>query len=70
MLVPINWRLAVPEQLFILQDASVKALFLEEAFASVIAPLAETLPDARVVGIEFSPAGGQSIEDLLTAGRG
>jgi fatty-acyl-CoA synthase len=70
MLVPINWRLAVPEQLFILQDASVKALFLEEAFASVIAPLAETLPDARVVGIEFSPARGQSIEDLLAAGRG
>ena len=28
MLVPLNWRLAVPEQMFILSDASVKALFV------------------------------------------
>src|SRR5947207_5475345 len=28
MLVPLNWRLAVPEQVFILSDASVKALVL------------------------------------------
>src|SRR5262245_38087452 len=26
MLVPVNWRLAVPEQLYILRDAGVKAL--------------------------------------------
>ena len=26
MLVPLNWRLAVPEQVFILSDASVKVL--------------------------------------------
>src|SRR5437870_3392142 len=32
MLVPVNWRLAVPEQLYILTDASVKALVVEEAF--------------------------------------
>ena len=31
MLVPLNWRLAVPEQLFILSDASVKVLVLEQA---------------------------------------
>ena len=30
MLVPLNWRLAVPEQVFILSDASVKALVVEE----------------------------------------
>ena len=39
MLVPLNWRLAVPEQVFILADASVKALVVEESFAAVIAPL-------------------------------
>ena len=33
MLVPINWRLAIPEQLFILKDAGVKALVVEQAFA-------------------------------------
>ena len=33
MLVPVNWRLAVPEQLYILADASVKALVVEQALA-------------------------------------
>src|SRR5215475_13554006 len=40
MLVPLNWRLAVPEQVFILSDASVKALVVEEAFADILPPLA------------------------------
>ena len=31
MLVPLNWRLAVPEQVFILADASVKALVVQDA---------------------------------------
>ena len=31
LLVPLNWRLAVPEQVFILSDASVKALVVEES---------------------------------------
>src|SRR5262249_311641 len=43
MLVPLNWRLAVPEQVFILTDASVQALVVEEAFAAVIAPLNSAL---------------------------
>ena len=39
MLVPLNWRLAVPEQVFILADASVKALVVEQGFAAVVEPL-------------------------------
>src|SRR6201987_2796357 len=54
MLVPLNWRLAVPEQMFILTDASAKALVIEEAFAEIIAPLAAALPEAHVVGLDFS----------------
>src|SRR4029453_2042471 len=50
MLVPLNWRLAVPEQVFILTDASVKALVVERGFAGVIEPLRATLPDTRIVG--------------------
>ena len=38
-MVPLNWRLAVPEQLFILADASAKALVVQDAFAAVVAPL-------------------------------
>ena len=37
MLVPLNWRLAVAEQSFILSDASVKVLVLERAFAQIFA---------------------------------
>src|SRR6202044_744422 len=45
MLVPLNWRLAVAEQLFILADASVKLLVLEQAFAEILPTLAKQLPD-------------------------
>src|SRR3977135_4374292 len=46
MLVPLNWRLAVPEQVFILSDASVKVLVVEEAFAAGHPPLMPTLPES------------------------
>src|SRR5688572_27062451 len=45
MLVPLNWRLAVAEQLYILSDASAKALVVEQALAAVLAPLREAQPD-------------------------
>jgi fatty-acyl-CoA synthase len=69
MLVPLNWRLAVPEQLFILSDAGVKALVVEEAFAAVVAPLTQALPEVHVVGLDFAP-GGLSFDGLLAAGDG
>jgi len=69
LLVPLNWRLAVPEQVFILTDASVKVLIVEQGFAPVIAPLQAALPDARVVGLDFAPEG-KSFDDLLRAGSG
>jgi fatty-acyl-CoA synthase len=66
MLVPLNWRLAVPEQLFILQDASVKALVVQNGFAAVIEPLKAALPDVRIMGLDFAPF----FDDLLAAGTG
>jgi fatty-acyl-CoA synthase len=69
MLVPLNWRLAVPEQVFILSDASVKALVVEKGFAAVIEPLRQSLPDVHIVGLDFSPAG-LSFDDLLATGSG
>src|SRR5262245_41616266 len=74
MLVPLNWRLAVPEQLFILSDAGVKALVVEEAFAAVIAPLTQALPDVHVIGLDFAPGGKApsdlSFDGLLASGEG
>src|SRR5213596_1559264 len=36
LLVPLNWRLAIAEQLFILTDAGAKVLVLEQAFEEVL----------------------------------
>jgi fatty-acyl-CoA synthase len=66
MLVPLNWRLAVPEQVFILHDASVKALVVENEFAAVIEPLKAALPDVRIIGLDFAP----SFDELLASGSG
>src|SRR3979409_543687 len=53
MLVPLNWRLAGPEQVFILSDASIKALVVEEAFSAILPQIGQALPDARIVGLDF-----------------
>lgn len=70
MLVPLNWRLAVAEQLFILCDASVKALVVEKSLAAIVPELAKARPEAHVVGLDFRPVGGISLTDLLTGASG
>ncbi len=66
MLVPLNWRLAVPEQVFILSDASVKVLVVEKGFAAVIEPLKSALPNVRLIGLDFAP----SFDELLSGSTG
>ena len=56
LLVPLNWRLAVPEQLFILADASAKVLLVQDAFAAVIAPLRQAQPGVRIVRLTANAA--------------
>src|ERR1700676_929101 len=70
MLVPLNWRLALAEQLFILSDASVKVLVLEQAFAEILPALQTSLPGTFVVGLDFSPPQGRAIDQLLAGARG
>ena len=70
MLVPLNWRLAVAEQLFILSDASVKVLVLEQAFAEVLPALGKNLPDAGIIGLDFVPRQGSAFDPVLTQKRG
>ena len=66
MLVPLNWRLAVPEQVFILSDASAKVLVIEKSFEAVVEPLRHALPEVRIVGLDFQP----SFDDLRASGTG
>ena len=70
MLVPLNWRLATAEQLFILSDASIKVLVLEQAFAEILPALGQSLPDTNIVGLDFAPPGGSVFDVLLTETRG
>jgi len=70
MLVPLNWRLAVAEQLFILSDAKAKMLVLEQAFSEILPTLEKSLPNASVVGLDFVPPGGCAFDALLTQARG
>ncbi|HJZ33286.1 MAG TPA: AMP-binding protein [Hyphomicrobiaceae bacterium] len=70
MLVPLNWRLALTEQSYILADAAVKALFIEEAFAPVAGRLSQTFSALPIVGIDFAPAPGRSLASLIAAGSG
>jgi fatty-acyl-CoA synthase len=70
MLVPLNWRLAVAEQLFILPDAGVKVLVLEQAFAEILPALEKRLPDTSIVGLDFTPPKGIAFSSLLTRAHG
>ncbi len=70
LLVPLNWRLAVPELMFMLRDSSAKALVVERAFDAVVAPFADALPEARTIGLDFTPEGGSALDALLAAGSG
>jgi fatty-acyl-CoA synthase len=70
MLVPLNWRLAVAEQMFILSDAAAKVLVLEQAFAEILPALAKDLPGARVAGLDFTPSQGCSFDAALARATG
>ncbi|MFT4120417.1 class I adenylate-forming enzyme family protein [Bradyrhizobium sp.] len=70
MLVPLNWRLAVAEQLFILTDAGAKVLVLEQAFEGVLSGLEHSLPGTAVVGLDFEPSRGVTFEALLARNEG
>jgi len=70
MLLPLNWRLAPPEQVFILSDASVKALIVEDAFAAVLAPLKEALPDIPRRRSRQSARAEATFDALLAEGSG
>jgi fatty-acyl-CoA synthase len=69
LLVPLNWRLAVPEQLFILGDAAAKVLLVQDAFAAVAKPLNEMQRDLRIVRLA-DEGGVDTFENLLAQARG
>ncbi len=68
ILVPLNWRLAVPELSYIIKDFGPSALFAEPEFHPTIDSIGNDLKDCRRVGY----GGGEGWEDydaLLEAGE-
>lgn len=59
LLVPLNWRLAPPEHLYILQNAGVKVLFCEDKFAEGTRTIDSDLTECRVVAM------GDAFEQLV-----
>ncbi|MGP0090912.1 MAG: class I adenylate-forming enzyme family protein [Xanthobacteraceae bacterium] len=66
MLVPLNWRLAPPEQIFILSDASVKVFFVQDAFAGIVPAVSAALPDIRIVSLEEAASASSDKIEALT----
>lgn len=63
ILVPLNWRLAVPELQFIIGDCDPKALFYDRHFAGNVADLATAASECRAVPIDHEE-GLASLKDL------
>jgi fatty-acyl-CoA synthase len=75
MLVPLNWRLAAPEHVYMLEDADADLLVYEAGFAEHIAMLAASRPSCRMLDLAAladrpsdsagEPAGGSDSAVLL-----
>jgi len=72
ILVPMNWRLAPPEHLYILKNAGAKILFCEEEFAQGIDSIADALTDCRIVAMdaEFNRLASDAAHDAFDADAG
>src|SRR5436190_5832249 len=69
LLVPLNWRLALAEQEFMLADASVKVLIVQHTFAGAVPTLKAARPDMRVFLLADSGSV-DSFDALLAHGDG
>jgi len=65
LFMPLNWRLAGPEQIERLADCPPDVLVAEEAFIDAIAPQLGTLPPHMRVAIGRVPAGWIGYDELL-----
>lgn len=71
IMVPLNWRLAPPEHLYILNNAGVSVLFVEPEFYEGALSIRSELPSCRYVAM--MPDAGDEWEDygtLYAAGAG
>ncbi len=70
ILVPLNWRLAPPEHLYILENADVAAVFCEPEFRPGLEPFRARLHNVRWVGFSYGKQGWLDYAGLVQAGHG
>ena len=68
MLNPINWRLEVPELMFICENAGHKVLLLEKAFDKLVGPFQEKGLTGAVIGFDYSPNDGKVWSEFASKG--
>lgn len=67
LLVPMNWRLAAPEHLYILNDSRPAAFFVEPDFTASVEEHRKALPPCRLIAFGDAPGEGWSRYDALLA---
>ena len=67
ILNPLNWRLAIPELAYIVQNAESSVLLVERKYADFAAHTRKEMPACRLVGLDFTPNGGHSWGELMAA---
>lgn len=70
MLVPLNWRLAPPELLFILQNSGACVLFVEPEFVEPVETIRPDLPAGRFVRFGGLTEGWANFDALVGGARG
>jgi fatty-acyl-CoA synthase len=70
MVVPLNWRLAAPEHLYILENAAVSVVFAEPDFLAHVDSIRARLKDCKFVGYDAERDGWQDYGTLLAAAEG
>jgi fatty-acyl-CoA synthase len=70
LLVPVNWRLAIPEQLHILTNAGATVLVVEQALRAVTAPLHAAAPGVRIVALDAATDGAATLDALIADASG
>ena len=62
---PLNWRLAVPELAYIVQNAETSVVLLENRFAEFATYVDQEMARCHLVGVDFVPTGGRGWSDLV-----
>jgi fatty-acyl-CoA synthase len=68
--LPLNWRLAVPEHLFILKDATAKVLVCDAEFEQHANNLRKNLPDCEFISSDFESENWCSLQKDIVQAKG